>query len=99
MNPPAEDGAPVDRYADARAGDALADAWGEPVAAAHPSSVSAWDAAWAAALHFRGDPMAELGAANRTAAAVMAVREGLLRPDPDPARLCGVPSLLAPHGR
>lgn len=43
--------------------------------------------------------LAKLGAANRTAAAVMAVREGLLRPDPDPARLCGVPSLLPPHGR
>ncbi len=42
------------------------DAWGEPVAAADAASVAAWNAAWADALHFRGDPMAELADANQT---------------------------------
>ena len=40
------------------------DAWGEPVSGS-ATSVDCWDRAWAQMLHFRGDPMEELEAANR----------------------------------
>ena len=42
----------------------IVDAWGEPVSGT-ADSVACWDRAWAKMLHFRGDPMTELEAANR----------------------------------
>ena len=42
----------------------IVDAWGEPVSGS-AASVACWDRAWAKMLHFRGDPMTELEAANR----------------------------------
>ncbi|MFV1989552.1 MAG: tetratricopeptide repeat protein [Acidimicrobiales bacterium] len=42
------------------------DTWGEPVAAANPSSVIAWNDAWIDLLHFQGDPFARLAEANRS---------------------------------
>jgi tetratricopeptide (TPR) repeat protein len=63
---PASDHSAVDGASAELPGQTLADTWGEPVAAADAASVAAWNAAWADALHFRGDPMARLADANRT---------------------------------
>ncbi len=42
----------------------IVDSWGEPVNGT-ADSVACWDRAWTRLLHFRGDPMTELEAANR----------------------------------
>ena len=44
---------------------AAVDEWGGPVGCADSAAVDAWNAAWRSAMHFRGDPMAELAAVNR----------------------------------
>lgn len=41
------------------------DLWGEPLAAESADSVDAWNAAWAEASHFVGDPFVTLDSANR----------------------------------